>query len=87
MAWTWPTGLFFIGIGLMLVLMTMAEIKWPGGERRGFLPMVTSRGDRLFISLLSAAWVHLVWLGLTALPLYVASIISLGILVVVIRWG
>ena len=39
-------------------------------ERRGFLPMTTTRGDRLFIGLLGAAWIHLGWLGLSDLPLW-----------------
>ena len=62
MAWTWPTATFFIAIAVMLVVMTIVELKWPGVERRGFLPLVTSRGDRLFISLLTAAYLqHAQW--------------------------
>ncbi len=29
--------------------------------RKGFLPIATTRGDRLFIGLLSAAYVNLIW--------------------------
>ena len=55
MAWTWQTALFFGVIGLLLVLMTVWELKRPGGgERRGVLGLTTTRGDRLFISLLAA---------------------------------
>ncbi len=87
MAWTWPTAGFFIGIGLMLITMTVLELRWPTVERRGFLPMVTSRGDRLFISLLSAAYLHLLWLGLTELHLAIASLFSLLIAGIILRWG
>ena len=43
--------------------MTAWELASPTIERRGFLPMTTTRGDRLFIGLLGAAWIHLGWLG------------------------
>ena len=58
MAWTWQTALFFGVIALLLVLMTVWEIRRPGGgERRGVLGLVTTRGDRLFISLLAAGFI------------------------------
>ena len=87
MAWTWPTAIFFIGIAMMLIVMTVIELRWPGVERRGFLPLVTSRGDRLFISLLTAAYLHLAWLAVTTLPLVIASFLALVIAAVVMRWG
>lgn len=66
MAWTQPVAVFFICIVLMLVGMTVWEILSPTTERRGFLPMKTTRGDRLFIGLLSAAYVNLIFVGLSA---------------------
>jgi glycerol transport system permease protein len=35
-------------------------------ERKGFLPISTTRGDRLFIGLLAAAYVNLAWLAVTS---------------------
>jgi len=87
MAWTLPTAVFFIGIFLMLVGMGIWEVVSPTIERRGLLPMATTRGDRLFIGLLGTAYIHLAWLGLTELPLWVASIISLVWMVAEMRWG
>ena len=69
MAWTWQTALFFTAIALMLATMTALQLAWPTVPRRGFLPIATTRGDRLFIGLLGAAYIHLAWLGLTDLPL------------------
>lgn len=66
MAWTLPVAIFFISIALMLVGMTVWEILSPTTERRGFLPMKTTRGDRLFVGLLSAAYVNLIFVGLSA---------------------
>lgn len=65
MAWTTPVAVFFVCIVLMLVGMTAWEIKSPTVERRGFLPIATTRGDRLFIGLLSAAYVNLLFVGVS----------------------
>ena len=64
MAWTWQTGLFFAGIASLLLVMTVLAISRPETERVGVLRIPTTRGDRLFISLLGAAFIHLAWLGL-----------------------
>ena len=64
MAWTTPVAVFFVCIGLMLVGMTVWEIKSPTVERKGFLPIATTRGDRLFMGLLAAAYVNVIWVGL-----------------------
>jgi len=87
MAWTLPTALFFASVGVLLLCMTLFELRRPCVERRGFLPIVTSRGDRLFIGLLASAYLHLLVVGLSDWPLWVASLLSLGWLVVVMRWG
>jgi predicted small integral membrane protein len=72
MAWTWQTAAFFIVIALLLVGMMLWEWRSPGGApRRGILRIVTTRGDRLFISLLLAAYRHLIWLALFGTPLWV----------------
>jgi predicted small integral membrane protein len=64
MAWTLPVAVFFICIVLMLVGMTVWEIKSPTVMRKGFLPIATTRGDRLFIGLLGAAYINLAFVGL-----------------------
>ena len=65
MAWTLPVAIFFSCIALMLVGMTVWEIKQPTVMRKGWLPIATTRGDRLFIGLLSAAYVNLAFVGLS----------------------
>lgn len=64
MAWSPPVAVFFICVVLMLACMTYLEIRFPTFARKGFLPIVTTRGDRLFIGLLGAAYFHLTFLGL-----------------------
>lgn len=72
MAWTWPTALVFIGIFTAMGIITVIEIKRPGGaERKGVLGLVTTRGDRLFISLLGSVYIFLAWLGIMGTPLWI----------------
>jgi predicted small integral membrane protein len=87
MAWTEQTALFFACIGIALVLMTVLELLRPTTLARGFLPMPTTRGDRFFISLLSAAFIHLFWLGVFADNLGVASALSAIWAALLMRWG
>jgi predicted small integral membrane protein len=65
MAWTLPVAVFFCSIALMLIGMTAWELKSPTVERKGWLPITTTRGDRLFIGLLSAAYVNLAFVAVS----------------------
>jgi len=87
MAWIMPSALFFMGIASLLLVMTILEIRKPGVERKGWLPISTTRGDRLFIGLLSSAFVHLLFLGLTDVTLWVALGISVLLMATLLRWG
>ena len=87
MAWTWQTAMFFAFILAALTAMTLWEWRVPGGApRRGILGLDTTRGDRLFISLLGSAYIHLAWLALFGQPLLAATIVSVIFAVAVFRW-
>ena len=87
MAWTWQTALFFAVIGLLLVVMAIWEWRSPGGApRRGVLGLRTTRGDRLFISLLAAGYIHLLWLAVFGTPLWGAGALALVLAVLVFRY-
>ncbi len=87
MAWTLPTALFFIGIGVSLLAMTIWSLLSPAPARRGFLPLETTRGDRFFISLLAAAFVHVGWLASTDANVLIASFLAIVLAFVLMRWG
>lgn len=87
MAWTLEVAVFFICVVLMLIGMTIWQLRSPSIERKGFLPISTTRGDRLFIGLLSAAYVNLAWAGLTDLTQWVAAVLGFVVLLVMMRWG
>ncbi|HSV57399.1 MAG TPA: DUF2160 domain-containing protein [Variovorax sp.] len=98
MVWTTPVAVFFSCVALMLVVMTVWELKWPTTMRRGWLPIETTRGDRLFIGLLTAAYINLAfigiagklqeWLSLEAEPsIWISFAISMVVLALVMRKG
>jgi predicted small integral membrane protein len=93
MAWTLPTAIFFVLLAMTLAAMTWLAAAYPEAERVGILHIPTTRGDRLFISLITAAVIHLLWIGfmgtdtIATLPvgegleissLWLATLISLG---------
>jgi predicted small integral membrane protein len=87
MAWTWQTAIFFGAIAALLTTMTVWELVRPGGALRdGVLGLRTTRGDRLFISLLGSAFIHLGWLALIGPNLYWALALSLIYACAVFRW-
>jgi predicted small integral membrane protein len=98
MAWTLPVAVFFGCIVLMLAAMTVWELKSPTTLRRGFLPIATTRGDRLFIGLLSAAYLNLAfvavsekmvgWFGLAQEPsIWFSFVASMALLALVMKKG
>jgi predicted small integral membrane protein len=98
MAWTLPVAVFFICIALLLIGMTLWEVRSPTVLRKGWLPIATTRGDRLFIGLLSAAWVNLAfvavsekmvaWFGLQAEPsIWISFVSSMALLALLMRKG
>ncbi|MCB9949230.1 MAG: hypothetical protein H6842_15630 [Rhodospirillaceae bacterium] len=80
MAWTWPTAGFFVFIFLSIATMGVLEWRHPGGApRRGVLGLNTTRGDRLFLTLLGSAFILLAWIGLVGIPtLWAGVIVALG---------
>lgn len=87
MAWTWQTAAFFSAIAFLLIAMCVWEYVSPGGSpRHGILRFETTRGDRLFISLLGSAFINLAWLGLVGPTLWWALAISVVYAIGVFRF-
>ncbi|MEI8299486.1 MAG: DUF2160 domain-containing protein [Pseudomonadota bacterium] len=98
MAWTTPVAVFFICMALLLAGMTVWELKRPSTLRKGFLPIATTRGDRLSIGLLTAAYINLAFVGLAdrigaslslANPpsVWISFVLSMAVLVFIMRRG
>jgi predicted small integral membrane protein len=86
MAWTFPVALFFFIIASLLITFTLLAIRYPETPRVGVLRIETTRGDRLFISLLGSAFINLGWLFFFGAPLWGALILCLAYVVAVFRW-
>jgi predicted small integral membrane protein len=101
MAWTLPTAIFFAMLACTLAVMTWLAASYPEAERVGALRIPTTRGDRLFLSLILTAIIHLLWIGfvgtdtIATLPigeegleisgLWLATLISLGFAMLIFR--
>jgi predicted small integral membrane protein len=101
MAWTLPTAIFFALLASTLAVMTWLAAAYPEAERVGVLRIPTTRGDRLFVSLILAAVIHLLWIAfvgtdaIAALPigengfeissLWLATAISFATAVIIFR--
>jgi predicted small integral membrane protein len=76
--------------------MTLWEIKSPTTLRKGWLPIATTRGDRMFIGLLSAAYLNLAfvavsermieWFHLEQEPSIWSSFIASMVLLAFVMW-
>lgn len=86
MAWTWPTAAFFGVIAALLITFTILAIKFPETPRVGILRIETTRGDRLFITLLGSAFINLAWLGLVGAYQPYALIVCAIYAFAVFRW-
>ena len=86
MAWTWPTAIFFAVIASLLITFTVLAIKFPETPRTGILRIETTRGDRLFITLLGSAFINLAWLGIVGAHQPYALIVCLIYAAAVFRW-
>lgn len=88
MAWTWETALFFGALFATLAVMTLLAVLRPEADRIGILGLPTTRGDRLFLTLLGGAFIHLAWLALAGeAPLWGASIVSVIFGAALFRWA
>jgi predicted small integral membrane protein len=98
MVWTTPVTVFFTCIVLMLAGMTVWELKSPTTLRKGWLPIATTRGDRLFIGLLTAAYINLAFIGLAGKmaewwslenepSIWISFVASMAVLALIMRKG
>jgi predicted small integral membrane protein len=98
MAWTTPVAVFFTCIVLMLVGMAVWELRSPTTLRKGFLPIATTRGDRLFIGLVAAAYINLAFVGLAGRfaqwfslerepSIWISFVVSMAVLAWVMKKG
>ena len=87
MAWTWQTAVFFALLAAMLGGMTALALLRPEAPRRGILRFPTTRGDRLFVSLLGAAVIYVLWIGFGGDAMWPAFAASVLFGAAMFRWA
>jgi len=88
MYWTWPSAIFIIAIFSSITYLIILGVHSPNVDRKGFLPIETGRGDRLFIGILSTIAIFLIWLGLFGQSMLVVTTTIAAIwFFVEVKWG
>ena len=64
MYWTPPSAIVFTTLFATIIGMGIWDHFSPSPNRKGFLPIPTTRGDRLFIGILTTIAIFLAWLAL-----------------------
>ncbi|MBF9018414.1 MULTISPECIES: DUF2160 domain-containing protein [unclassified Oceanispirochaeta] len=88
MYWTLPSALFMIGVFGSIIFLSILGVYRPNVDRKGFLPIETGRGDRLFIAVYSSIVFFLFWLGIFGDNFLVVAVIILVLwFFSVFKWG
>jgi predicted small integral membrane protein len=87
MAWTTGTAVFVAAVVLGLSALAALAVVRPSTPRKGFLPMPTARGDRIYVALLGTGLILIVLLAATSAAVTTGLAIAAVWAVVVIRWG
>ncbi|MEM3713405.1 MAG: DUF2160 family membrane protein [Nitrososphaeria archaeon] len=76
--------IFLISLFTTLAVLDMKKRSY---ARKGFLPIPTSRGDRIFFSILFTVITGFLWLKFTSLPMEFALLIGIVISILVLKYG
>ena len=87
MAWTPITALFFGAIAALLIVMTILQVLSPTFARIGWLGISTTRGDRVFISLLATGWINILWIVFSTASQWFALALGLVVSAVILAMG
>jgi len=88
MAWNPYTAAFFVAIASLLLIMTLLAIYRPETPRVGIFRFPTTRGDRLFLSLVGTAMIYIAWIRFTGgTTMWPAAIISVIYWVAMFRFA
>lgn len=88
MHWTWPSALGFSLLFGSLAGLALLDKRVPSYPRKGFLPMETTRGDRVFVSVMLALLLVFASLRLfPERPLWGAAAAAAAAAATTLRWG
>ena len=88
MYWSWQRGIFFFIVFSAIALLGVLHKFTPNVDRKGFFPMATGRGDRLFIGIYSTFVIYLLSFALfEGSFLVITTIIATVWFIVEFKWG
>jgi len=79
--------LFWLFIICMLTILAILDLKKRSRPRKGFLPYPTTRGDRVFHSIICIVGIGLLWLRFVPLPIEYALILAIPLAVLILIKG
>ena len=86
MYWTYPSIIFFGGIFLTILCLGIWYHRSPSVLRKGFLPIETTRGDRLFIGIISSIFIYLIWMAIFRDSLLIVATVIVILWFVLLAW-
>jgi predicted small integral membrane protein len=88
MHWTVPSAIGIFGIFAMIIGLNVLDKYNPGYARKGFLPMATTRGDRVFVCIISTILIWIFWMRfLPEVNLLLSLLIAAPLVFVIMKWG
>lgn len=87
MYWTTPVAIAFTGIISMIVGMTIWGHYRTPVLRKGFLGIVTDRGDRLYMAFVAFALLMVFSFVLAVPSLLISALVAASVSAVILKWG
>lgn len=87
MAWTPGTAVFVACVLAALVGLAVLGVFRPPAPRKGFLPMPTALGDRIYVGLLGTGLILIALIALSTAPIVLGLGLAAVWMGVVVTWG
>ena len=87
MYWTIPVAIIFVFIFVMITGMTIWGKYRPPHRRKGFLRIVTDRGERLYIALVALALVMVGSFAIEGTDAWISFGVAAALAAVILKWG
>jgi predicted small integral membrane protein len=87
MAWTTGTAILVACVFAALVGLAVLSAVRPSTPRKGFLPMATARGDRIYVGLLGIGLILVLLIAFSSAPVVLGLALGAVWMAVVVIWG
>lgn len=88
MHWTVPSAVGIFGVFALIIGLNILDKFNPGYARKGFLPMETTRGDRVFVCIISTIIIWIFWLRfLPEVSIALSLLVAAPVVFVIMKWG